>query len=116
MRSTDEQRGYTKGYYRAGVRAHERLQRVIDIARGYIARLEDRDTARICQNCQRWNRGDGMNNSEGCKWGSCKADFEFSLEPRMWIDAPIGAPRKLVEGMKITTQETFGCVSWIPRR
>jgi len=116
VQSADERRGYSRGYNRAGARYHTRMERVIGIARLYQAKLlgliSDAEAKRTCATCHRWNRGDGLNNAESCKWGTCSTDFVFGLEPRMWIDFPLHHPR--THGAKITTSEDFGCVNWLP--
>lgn len=110
--SADEKRGYQRGYNRGHARAMHFFTRVCEIARRYQTRLTDIDRSRTCQNCDRWTRGAGSPNSEACMWGSCRADFEWSVEARMWVDLPPGSPRDLKP--TITTQPNFGCVSWLP--
>lgn len=110
-RTAAEAREYQRGYNRAGARHWERLRRVIDIARGYRARLTDASATKTCATCDRWTRGRGAGiNASACLWGSCRADFEWSMEPRMWVDADKNTVTEII------TQPEFGCVSWIPRR
>jgi hypothetical protein len=115
VQSADEKRGYQRGYLRAGSRAWDRVRRVVKIARGYRARLHDQDQSRTCAFCVRWTRGgDPARAAESaCMWGTCRADFEWDLEPRMWAELPIGAPKNLMP--VIVTQPDFGCMSWLPR-
>lgn len=101
-----ERRAYQRGYNRAGSRAWDRVRKVVEIAKGYRTRLTD-TTPRTCATCTRWLRGDGSNNSAACKWGSCRADFEWGLEGCMWVD---GRWTK----QQIITSEDFGCVAWLP--
>lgn len=110
--SADEKRGYQRGYNRANSTAWNRVRRVIEVAKGYRARLVDNSNG-SCAECRRWLRGAGQNNSSGCKWGSCRADFECGLEARMWVDLPLGTPRSIKP--TITTSEEFGCVNWLPK-
>lgn len=102
MTRTDaEKREYMRGYNRGRARYGEHAQRLLHIVQGYRSRLADADSARICQGCDRWTRG-----QPNCQWGICRADFEWSAEPRMWTDPH--------DSISIVTQPNFGCVSWIP--
>lgn len=102
--SDAERRAYARGY-NSGVRRRGTLVRaLIEIAKGYRARLTDIDTARQCQTCDRWERG-----HSSTLWGYCRADFDAD-EPRMWADRFVGdRPDR-----QIVTHEHFGCVNWIP--
>jgi hypothetical protein len=110
---TEEQRAYQRGYNRGMNRYIDRAQKVVEIARGYQARLTDNDSERMCENCSRWTRGGDSPNADQCKWGVCAADFEWGAEPRMWVDVPPGSPRAIKP--QIITQPDFGCRSWLPR-
>jgi hypothetical protein len=115
VQNADEKRGYMRGYSRAGARSWDRVRRVIAVARAYKTRLSDTDTSRICMTCDRWTRGgESSSRAESCKWGVCRADFEWGIEARMWAELPLGAPRSLKP--QIITQPEFGCVSWIPTK
>lgn len=105
----DQRRAYARGYNRGLKRAYDRITQVIQIAKGYRARLTD-TAPRVCGTCSRWLRGDGSNNSAMCKWGSCRADFEFGMEGRMWVDGSWDHPKKII------TSEDFGCMAWLPER
>lgn len=108
LRTDGEHRAYSRGYARARSRSWDRFRRVIEIAKRYRAAAKAPFPDLRCETCDRWMRGDGINNSKTCVWGSCRADFEFDLEPRMWIDHDVAG--------KIITDASFGCASWIPRR
>lgn len=103
----EEKRQYTRGYNRGLARQQNRANRAIEIAKAYRARTGDRETERLCVNCDRWTRG-GPN----CVWGTCRADFEYGLEGRVWAEALVG-DRDVQRS--VITSEDFGCVSWIPR-
>ncbi len=105
-KTRNEKLEYGRGYNRGIVRARDRFQAVIEIAKGYrrAARGEG-PVESLCKNCDRWKRGEG-----NAHWGRCRADFEWDLEPQMWADA---WPAK--EKAEIITQPNFGCISWIPK-
>lgn len=97
----DERRGYQRGYNRAVSRNHDRVKRVLEIARGYKDARDGANNAR-CHSCDRWARGGAM-----CLWGYCRADFEWIAgEGKMWTDP---------NDAKIVTHETFGCINWVRR-
>jgi hypothetical protein len=103
-----ERRAYSRGYNRGRTRVWSVFQRVVEIAKGYRARLADVDTQRICATCRRWERG-----CETCHWGYCGLDFEFQVEPRMWPDRR--DYQRLDNGVTIATSEQFGCPCWLPK-
>lgn len=96
-----EKRAYQRGVNRATARNHDRMQKLIRIARQYRER-ESSDEECICQTCDRWRQG--TNNTV---WGFCRADFQYGVEPRMWADSKSG-------DADLITDATFGCISWIP--
>jgi hypothetical protein len=99
----EEHLAYQRGYNRALRSVADRVSRVIRIARGY----RDRHfTQGRCATCDRWTRG-----CRGCLWGTCRADFEPGIEPRMWTERFAGEN----SGRSIETSEDFACVNWLPR-
>lgn len=104
-----EKLAYARGYNRGRVRAYGWINKLAALARAYRdMRLTPGEPHR-CDGCRRWTRGGGLRGSEMCQWGVCSADFEWGVEPRMWIDALAGdRPRE------ITTSQDFGCASWLP--
>jgi hypothetical protein len=101
--SYGEKIAYQRGYSRGRTRVYAHAVRLLEIAKGYRERCVGQSKVRICKNCSRWKRG-----APCAVWGSCRADFEFALEGRMWVDA---AAR---EAPAIITTEDFGCINWIP--
>lgn len=104
-RTPDEKREYKRGYNRGVKRCYERINHVLALAKSYRIRIATTDE-RHCNTCVRWLRGDGWNKTDGCKWGSCRADFEFDTEASMMTTD---------NKVKIITSEEFGCVSWLAR-
>lgn len=103
----EEKKAYTRGYNRARSRCWDRVQRAVQIAKSYRARLTDIHPSLQCRDCDRWMRG-----GPDCVWGRCRADFEFGVEGRMW--AEVTGNSKDVKSAIITTED-FGCVNWIPK-
>jgi len=98
-------RDYSRGYGRALRRCGNRVQKALDIARGYRDRVTSTQDQR-CDTCVRWTRG-----GPRCLWGACRGDFEYSAgEPGMWADRFVGE----ADQRRVITHENFGCVNWLP--
>lgn len=105
MAQTDaEKRAYQRGYNAGRKRRLDWSFKLLAVARRIRDRLTDTNPDRSCQTCDRWTRGGAT-----YQWGMCRADFEWDVEPRMWIDS------RAPDLAEITTSEDFGCVSWLPR-
>lgn len=100
-------KAYSKGYNAGKRRQTWYLDRIVEIARAYRARLQTTQQehfgsanwmSRTCGECARWTR------NPGCQWGRCGERFAGEVgEPNMWAE-PAG---------HIFTQEKFGCVNWL---
>lgn len=104
--TTEEKRAYARGYNRCRARGYDYARKLAEIAKGYRDRLADMKTDRSCQSCRRWSRG-GRN----CQWGTCAADFQYGIEPRMWSEKFVDGP---YQPANISTSQDFGCVNWLP--
>ncbi len=102
-----EKIAYQRGYNRARRNFANRAARAVEIAKGYRSRSAlPTDTEQRCAGCARWSRG-----GPDCVWGKCAANFEYSLEGRMWVDQFVGENERRV----IITTAEFGCVNWLPK-
>lgn len=109
-RTVNDRREYQRGYRRGRARASEWIHKLIELAKLYRGQRVDQGVPNRCATCRRWARGGGGSGAESCRWGICKADFEWSVEGRMWAGTRSGDRE-----MHITTSEDFGCVSWLPK-
>lgn len=104
-RTAAESREYSRGYQRGRARMQGYADYAFRVARSFRdqAAVLRRSilggcnwTSRECQNCERWTRG-----GEGCRWGTCSADFLAQVgEPMMWTN-----------GGQIFTHQDFVCCS-----